>query len=356
MNDDFPFESPEYLSGEHFANEVMESLRESDIDPEESHPFNFYLHLLTEDDAVACAAEARLIGLEAKVVSPEDQEDEFDDVDDGEDLPDDLRETINELFPSDAKEDTEERWLCLASTDMKPSHERFTEIGSRFIELARERSGEFSGWEVNPGSVEEALNEMLGSLIERFGELAELDDDDGQEGSPEFLELDFDDLDIDDDLSPEAECYLRDACAEFNAKQNLLREEWRFAECEEWSFDQDTGVFRLDFEDGSKLFADGQILASYDAFDETWEWAWNNPDVNPNIVQDSLLARELGERHGIEFLTSGMLPAPNGPFPAFLGAVGVKASNSIGAYPADTGEVVAFLLLKNLKWVNPDDD
>jgi len=353
MNDDAPFESPDYFSGEQFADEVMDALRESDVDMTESQDFNFYLYLETENDAKACAAEAALIGLEAKVIDPDDMEgDEVDE--DEEDVPEEFKETLDAIFAED-DEEPETRWLCLTSAQMEPSQERFKEIGDKMIELARQYEGDFDGWEVNPDSIEQALDEMFGSIIDQLGGLEELGDALVDTASEEFLPLDFDELDAGDDLSPEAEKFLRTACAEFNVKQNQLREEWRFGECEQWGYEQDTGVFQLDFADGSKLLADGQIAGSYDPGEETWEWAWNNPNVDESVARDSQLLRELGDDFDLDYLRTGIVPTPGGPFPVFLAAIGVKATNSIGVDPGDTGDVIAFILLKNPKWVNAEE-
>ena len=346
-------ESPDYFSGEQFADEVMNALRESEVDMTESQPFNFYLYVGTENDAKACAEEVNLIGLETKIISPDDMEDEEDE--DEEDIPDNLKDAIDdavdEMFSSDDEEE-EFRWLCLASAQMEPSQERFKEIGDKMIELARQYEGDFDGWEVNPDSIEQALEEMFGSIIDQLGDLEDFEDDGPADDTQGFLALDFDELDTDDDLSPETKQFLREACAEFNVKQNQLREEWRFGECEQWGFEQDTGVFQLDFEDGSKLLADGQIVGSYDSSEETWEWAWNNPNVDEAVARDSQRVRELGADFDLDYLRTGIIPAPGGPFPAFLAAIGVKATNSIGVYPGNTGDVIVFIMLKDPKWVN----
>ena len=113
-------------------------------------------------------------------------------------------------------------------------------------------------------------------------------------------------------------------------------------------------TLRLDFEDGSQLLADGQIAGSVDLTDEGWEWGWNNPNVEEAVAKDSELVRELGEKFDVECLRSGITQTSGGPFPAFLAAVSVKATNSIGAYPAVSGDIMAFILLKNLKWFNPE--
>lgn len=351
MTDDAPFESPDYFSGEQFADEIMNALRESDVDMTESQDFEFYLYLQTENDARACVAEVALMGLEARAVDPADMENE--DEDDEEDIPEELKDAIDEIF-AEEDEEPETRWLCLASAQMEPSHEQFRAIGDKFLELARQYEGDFEGWELNPDSLEQALEQMFGSIMDQLPDLEDLPDNELDDADEEFLTLDYDELDMEKTSSPETEQFLREACAEFNVKQNQLREEWRFGECEQWSFDQDSGIFQLDYEDGSKLLADGQVLGSYDAGDETWEWAWNNPNVDEVVARDSQRLRELGDDLDLDYLRTGVVPAPDGPFPAFLAAVGVKATGSIGAYPGATDNLVVFILLKNLKWVEAE--
>lgn len=357
-------ESPEYRSGEHFADEVLNALRDGDVDLTESQPFQFYLYLETETEARACATELQLIGLETEVVDPNDMEDEeFDD--DETELPEELTGAINDvvdqIFEAQGDEDDEEdaRWLCLASTQMEPTRDRFTEIGDKMLSLAKQYKGEFEGWEVNPDTLEQAMDEIFGNIADQLGGLL-TDSDDvpfGDDDEPEeFLALVYDEIvgDLEEDLAPEAHQFFNDACGEFNIKQNRLREEWRFDECDQWSFDQETGDFRLDFEDGSQLLADGQIAGSVDMIDNGWEWAWNNPNIQDSVAQDSKLVRELGEKFEVECLRTGITPTPGGPFPAFLAAVSVKATDSIGAYPAIEGDFMAFILLKNLKWFSPE--
>lgn len=237
---------------------------------------------------------------------------------------------------------------------MEPSETRFKEIGDKMIILARQYGGDFDGWEVNPDSIEQALEEMFGSIIDQLGGMDAFEDDDQPDLDAGFLTLDYDEIEIDDDPAPEAEAFLRAACAEFNVKQSQLREEWRFGEAEQWGYEQDTGILQLDFEDGSQLLADGQILGSYDPSAETWEWAWNNPNIDEAVARDSHRVRELGDDLDLDCLRMGVTPAPGGPFPAFLGAVGVKATNSIGLYPGHAGDVIVFILLKEPKWLNAE--
>jgi hypothetical protein len=150
-----------------------------------------------------------------------------------------------------------------------------------------------------------------------------------------------------ENLSPEADQFLASAMEEFNARQKAMREEWRFDSYKQWGFEQLSGTFRIEYEDGKQLLADGQILGSYSASGNSWEWGWHNPYVDPAIARDSKLVKEAGERLGLAYVTTGMVPVPNEEFVSFLCAIGLKASNSIGVFRGSAGPIDVMILLKN---------
>jgi hypothetical protein len=155
---------------------------------------------------------------------------------------------------------------------------------------------------------------------------------------------------IDAPLSPEADKFLADATTEFNAKQEALRRDWKFDFYKQWGYDQFSRVLKLDFADGAQFCADGQILGSHVAARCSWEWAWNNPNVEEAARQDSYLVKQVGERLGIAYLLSGMVPAPTEEFVSYLCAIGLKATNSIGVFRGKAGPVTVMITLKNPKW------
>lgn len=157
-------------------------------------------------------------------------------------------------------------------------------------------------------------------------------------------------IDIQAPLSAEADKYLAEATEEFNAKQKALEVDWRFGTGKQWRYDQFSAVLKLEFEDGAEFSADGQILGSHMASRNSWEWAWNNPHVEESVKRDSRLVKQLGERLGIEYLVAGMVPAPTELFASYLTAIGVKATDSIGAYRGKAGPVDVIIMLKNPRW------
>jgi len=157
-------------------------------------------------------------------------------------------------------------------------------------------------------------------------------------------------LNFDTPLSPEADKFLAEATAEFNAKQEALRRDWRFEKAAQWAYDQVSGILKLDFNDGAQFQADGQILGSYSAGGGSWEWAWNNPHVEAAMAKDSKLVKQIGERLGIAYLIAPMIPVPAEDFAAYLAAIGVKATGAIGVYRGKAGPIDVFITLKRPRW------
>ncbi len=156
-------------------------------------------------------------------------------------------------------------------------------------------------------------------------------------------------------LSPEADALLAAACAEYEAKQQALEQgEWRLASCAEWGFDDVAGVVTVKFEDGSQWQADGQFLGSFHPDDSTFQWAWDSPDMGEHLTRDSRLIKEVGELHGIRYLTmgGGCFPIPGAEFVDYLCSIGLKATNSIGVMEAGAEGLVGFIMLKNPRWTH----
>lgn len=150
-----------------------------------------------------------------------------------------------------------------------------------------------------------------------------------------------------ENLSPEADAYLAGALEEFNARQRAMRQEWHFDTYERWGFEQLTGTFRLEFADGRQLLAEGQILGSYSASGNSWEWGWHNPYVDRAIARGSQKVKEVGEQLGLTYVAEGVVPVPNEDFVSFLCAIGLKATGSVGVFRGSAGPVDVMILLKN---------
>src|SRR5215475_6051521 len=81
-------------------------------------------------------------------------------------------------------------------------------------------------------------------------------------------------------LSPEADTFLSESLAEYQTKSEaLLVNEWRLRQCAKWGFDPESAVVTVDFADGSQWQAQAQFLGSYAIKEQSWQWAWDSPDI-----------------------------------------------------------------------------
>lgn len=155
-------------------------------------------------------------------------------------------------------------------------------------------------------------------------------------------------------LTPEQDEYLADAIQIYNKSQKEFRKTYGFSNYEEWRFDQDTGKFFLTANRNLSVSADGQIIGSFSANNNTWEWAWNNPHVEPHIKKDSLLVKKYGKKEGLEYLSQGILWLPDEQFGVYLAAVGQKITNSEVVFRGKMGDIFVYLMLKNSESILTD--
>ena len=152
-------------------------------------------------------------------------------------------------------------------------------------------------------------------------------------------------------LSPEADFFLDAAATEFNQKQQAMAAAWNVLAYQQWSYQQSTGHLRLQFPDGTEWEAEAQILGSYLALRQSWEWAWNNPHIDPPAKQDSRLVRQVGERLGLNYLIAGQVPIPSEEFISFLCSIGLKATAAMAIFRGRSGLIDVLLTIKNPRWL-----
>jgi uncharacterized protein DUF6882 len=99
----------------------------------------------------------------------------------------------------------------------------------------------------------------------------------------------------------------------------------------------------------SRVEADGQAIGSYSAKDNSWEWAWNNPNIEERLKVDVRLVRDFGKKQKIEYLVAPMVPVPDEKVPTYLSAVAIKVIGLDGVFAGAAGAITVFLSLKGLK-------
>ncbi len=152
-------------------------------------------------------------------------------------------------------------------------------------------------------------------------------------------------------LTPEQDKFLATCTREYNEKLEKLNREWSFSDYKTWGFDQNSGLFFLQLHDSSRVEADGQVFGSYLPERNSWEWAWNNPNVEAGMKRDVQLVKAFGEKEKIEYLCKGMVPATDKLIPIYLSAIAVKVTDSEDnpLFAGNAGTMQVFIGLKNLR-------
>jgi Family of unknown function (DUF6882) len=131
----------------------------------------------------------------------------------------------------------------------------------------------------------------------------------------------------------------------FNEAQGKLEREWL------------TGVTRFDYDGPGKRLVvasprrrvvfDARVIGTLRHQDKSWEWAWNNPHVEPAVRVPGEALQEIGRRFDLRHLTRGMIPVPRDDFPFFLGGIALRVMGGVGVYRAWGKDVGLYLLLAN---------
>ena len=148
------------------------------------------------------------------------------------------------------------------------------------------------------------------------------------------------------DVSPEADRWLSEAREEFNRKQAVLQTDW-IRQFKRWEFNPTTGVLTLFHADGGRSLATAEVLGSFSPTDETWEWAWNNPNMPTKFSQKSIAVRQIGEQFDLEYLKQGTVPIPsNGEaMSSYLCSLGLKATGAAGIFRGGDDRLPVYFLV-----------
>lgn len=150
-------------------------------------------------------------------------------------------------------------------------------------------------------------------------------------------------------LTPLQTQLFEEALNEYDEKVYQLKTEFGFDNTTTWNYTQHTGRIRLQNDRRPLFEADGQIIGIYSRGGRTWEWAWSNPYLEDTVVRDSLLVRAYGERKNLPLLTRGIVPLEREYYANYPAAIGLKISQSDGIFFGDAGEMLVFIMLKNIE-------
>lgn len=143
---------------------------------------------------------------------------------------------------------------------------------------------------------------------------------------------------------------VRDAMSYLQAKQALLNAEFRLGEDERYDWYQETGQLVFSQQGQPRVVADIQFVGSVSTISDTWLWAWANESFVATLTAEAIKVRTYGTERQFLRLASARWKATEVDGWEMT-AVAAFLSQAQGAYRSPSERGPAFMLLKNVRWV-----
>lgn len=131
------------------------------------------------------------------------------------------------------------------------------------------------------------------------------------------------------------------AMTDLELKTRSNMEAWGLGSTERWDADLDKGLIVFS-SPGLVVTAPVQVIGTYNPGDRTWLWGWDHPSVAAHLARDARLARDFGERYGLEDYTARKVRCTEEQAWQFT-AVACHLAEAAGAYRGPTDTARAFM-------------
>jgi hypothetical protein len=109
-----------------------------------------------------------------------------------------------------------------------------------------------------------------------------------------------------------------------------------------WNADLDAGTIEFRNRKGMVITAPVQVVGTYNTEDGTWLWGWDHPSVPEPIAAHARLAKDFGERYGLEEYTTRKIECGEDLAWEFA-AVACHLAGAQGAYRGPSGPTMVFM-------------
>jgi hypothetical protein len=147
-------------------------------------------------------------------------------------------------------------------------------------------------------------------------------------------------------LSKEADEFLTTCNTSFNEKQKRLGETW-INNFDRYDVDLQNGVLWFSKEGRKTVEFDVAVVGSIQPSGRTWEWAWNNPNVESALAVPQSVFEATSQRFGLKYLSFGTVPVPRKQFGWYLSGIALQLAGGEGVYMAEGKSVEIYMLLRN---------
>lgn len=106
----------------------------------------------------------------------------------------------------------------------------------------------------------------------------------------------------------DVEAFIADSYKSLQLVTEEHRKTWQLGQEKAWAVDEDSGKISFSFSNGTVASAPTQVVGTYQVQDKTFTWAWQHPNVVPQLQRHASRVREFGLEYGARELTTQQLP------------------------------------------------
>jgi hypothetical protein len=119
----------------------------------------------------------------------------------------------------------------------------------------------------------------------------------------------------------------------------------RYGSHSNWRWDPDEATLTFSEPGEPDLLIEITLVGT--SVEDSWEWSWANPNVEPPLKRDMDQVRDFGNAHGYPLLTEQFLTCDPDTGQEMT-AVAAHILNALGSYHFSTGESVCHLIFREI--------
>lgn len=145
--------------------------------------------------------------------------------------------------------------------------------------------------------------------------------------------------------------FAKDCAAELEQAQKKLAQKWDIQSCQSWELSQSEMTITFDkLKSGqAKASARVQLIGTFNATLQAWEWGWANRSFEADLTRDVSKLKDYGTRHKLAKLTQRSWPKADEAECLELVAVAWKLLPAEGVFRAKVGGQTHFFLVRDLR-------
>lgn len=145
--------------------------------------------------------------------------------------------------------------------------------------------------------------------------------------------------------TPTADTFIQQALKALQDQTARNTATWGLGTEVQWNLDMNAGRLFFTFADGKKLSAAVQVVGTYNTANSSFFWGWEHPSVPEPLRRAAHRARDYGQAHDIEALTTRTTSCTQADAWNFT-AVAAELDGAAGAYRGDAGGTWVYLVFE----------